>query len=185
MRVTLLAKRYAQAVFDLAVENNILEEVAQDMILVKSVLDESRVLRKLMANPVIDYPKKIKVLDRIFDKKIQKLTHKFLKLITRKGREMYITYISAAFDEIYKEYKNILPVKLTTAIAVDEKIKKEILDKLEQVTDMNLEVTEIVDKELIGGFKLNFEDYQYNNSVKKQLQRLAKVFSDNLYVSKI
>ena len=86
---------------------------------------------------------------------------------------------------IYKEYKNILPVKLTTAIAVDEKIKKEILDKLAQVTDMNLEVTEIVDKELIGGFKLNFEDYQYNNSVKKQLQRLAKVFSDNLYVSKI
>ena len=99
MRVTLLAKRYAQALFDLAVENNILEEVAQDMILVKSVLDESRVLRKLMANPVIDYPKKIKVLDRIFDKKIQKLTHKFLQLITRKGREVYITYISTAFDD--------------------------------------------------------------------------------------
>ncbi len=185
MRVTLLAKRYAQALFDLAVENNILEEVAQDMILVKSVLDESRVLRKLMSNPVIDYSKKIKVLDRIFDKKIQKLTHKFLQLITRKGREVYITFIATAFDEIYKEYKNILLVKLTTAIAVDEKIKKEILDKLAQVTDMNLEVTEIVDQELIGGFKLNFEDYQYNNSVKKQLQRLAKVFSENLYISKI
>jgi F-type H+-transporting ATPase subunit delta len=185
MRVTLLAKRYAQALFDLAVENNILEEVAQDMILVKSVLDESRVLRKLMSNPVIDYSKKIKVLDRIFDKKIQKLTHKFLQLITRKGREVYITFIATAFDVIYKDYKNILPVKLTTAIAVDEKLKKEILDKLAQVTDMNLEVTEIVDRELIGGFKLNFEDYQYNNSVQKQLQRLAKVFSENLYISKI
>ena len=185
MRVTLLAKRYAQALFDLAVENNILEEVAQDMILVKSVLDESRVLRKVMSNPVIDYTKKNKVLDRIFDHKIQKLTHKFLQLITRKGREVYITFISTAFDEIYKDHKNILPVKLTTAIGVDEKIKKEIIDKLAQVTDMNLEVTEIVDQELIGGFKLNFEDYQYNNSVKKQLQRLAKVFSDNLYVSKI
>ena len=50
---------------------------------------------------------------------------------------------------------------------------------------MNLEVTEIVDRELIGGFKLNFEDYQYNISVKKQLQQLAKVFSENLYISKI
>ena len=185
MRVTLLAKRYAQALFDLAVENNILEEVAQDMILVKSVLDESRVLRKVMSNPVIDYSKKIKVLDRIFDKKIQKLTHKFLQLITRKGREVYITFIATAFDVIYKDYKNILPVKLTTAIAVDEKLKKEILDKLARVTDKNLEITEIVDQELIGGFKLNFEDYQYNNSVKKQLQRLAKVFSENLYISKI
>jgi F-type H+-transporting ATPase subunit delta len=155
------------------------------MILVKSVMDESRVLRKLMSNPVIDYSKKIKVLDRIFDKKIQKLTHKFLQLITRKGREVYITFIATAFDEIYKDYKKILPVKLTTAIAVNEKLKNEILDKLARVTDMNLEVTEIVDQELIGGFKLNFEDYQFNNSVKKQLQRLAKVFSENLYISKI
>lgn len=185
MRITLLAKRYAQALFDLAVENNILEEVEQDMILVKSVLDESRVLRKVMSNPVIDYSKKIKVLDRIFEGKIQKLSLKFLQLITRKGREVYITYICSAFDVIYKDYKNIMPVQLTTAMEVDEKVKQEILDKLAGVMGKNLEVTEKVDQKLIGGFTLNFEDYQYNNSVKKQLQRLAKVFSENLYISKI
>ena len=185
MRITLLAKRYAQALFDLAVENNILEEVEQDMILVKSVLEESRVLRKVMSNPVIDYSKKIKVLDRIFEDKIQKLSHKFLRLITQKGREIYISYICTSFDEIYKDYKNIMPVQLTTAMKVDEKVKQEILDKLAGVMGKNLEVTEKVDQELIGGFTLNFEDYQYNNSVKKQLQRLAKVFSDNLYISKI
>jgi len=78
-----------------------------------------------------------------------------------------------------------MPVQLTTAMKVDEKVKQEILDKLARVMGKNLEVTEKVDQELIGGFTLNFEDYQYNNSVKKQLQRLAKVFSDNLYISKI
>ena len=78
-----------------------------------------------------------------------------------------------------------MPVQLTTAVKVDEKVKQEILDKLAGVMGKNLEVTEKVDQELIGGFTLNFEDYQYNNSVKKQLQRLAKVFSDNLYISKI
>ncbi len=185
MRITLLAKRYAQALFDLAVENNILEEVEQDMILVKSVLDESRVLRKVMSNPVIDYSKKIKVLARIFEGKTQKLTLKFLQLITRKGREIYIVHICTAFDVIYKEHKNIMPVQLTTAMDVDQKVKQEVLDKLAGIMGKNLEVTEKVDQELIGGFTLNFEDYQYNNSVKKQLQRLAKVFSENLYISKI
>ena len=185
MSVTLLSKRYAQALFDLAVENNITEEVAKDMILVKSVLDESRVLRKVLKNPVIDAPKKIKVLDSIFGKKTQVLTNKFLQLITRKGREMYITFIAEAFDEIFKESKNILSVKLTTAVEVDEKLKKEILEKLAKVTDKTLDITEKVDEALIGGFVLNFEDYQYDDSVKKQLQRMAKVFSENLYISKI
>jgi len=185
MSVTLLAKRYAQALFDLAVENNITEEVAKDMILVKSVLEESRVLRKVLKNPVIDAPKKVKVLDSIFGNKIQKLTHRFLQLITSKGREMYITFIADAFDEIYKDAKNILSVKLTTAIKVDEKVKKEILEQLAKITDKTLDITEKVDESLIGGFVLNFEDYQYDDSVKKQLQRMAKVFSENLYISKI
>jgi F-type H+-transporting ATPase subunit delta len=185
MRVTLLAKRYAQALFDLAIENNILEEVEKDILLVKSVLDESRELRKVLANPVLDDHKKIKVLDSIFDNKTQLLTQKFLRLITRKGREGVIVHICKAFDEIYKVYKNIMPVKLTTATEIDEKVKNDILDKLAEITAKKLEVTEIVDTELIGGFKLDFEDYQYNNSVKVQLQRLAKVFAENLYISKI
>jgi F-type H+-transporting ATPase subunit delta len=185
MSVRLLAKRYAQALFDLAVENNITENVAHDMILVKSVLDDSRVLRKVLKNPVIDAPKKIKVLDSIFGNKIQKLTHRFLQLITSKGREMYITFIAEAFDEIYKDSKNILSVKLSTAIKVDENVKKDILVKLAEVTDKTLDITEEVDETLIGGFVLNFEDYQYDDSIKKQLKRMAKVFSENLYISKI
>jgi F-type H+-transporting ATPase subunit delta len=78
-----------------------------------------------------------------------------------------------------------MPVTITLAADINEKTKKEILDKLAQITKKELEVTEVVNPDIIGGFVLNFEDYQYNNSVKVQLQRLAKVFSDNLYVSKI
>ena len=97
-------------------------------------------------------------------------------LLSRKGFEVYGIDVSKEKVDLIND--GISPID-------DEKLKKEILDKLARVTDKNLEITEIVDQELIGGFKLNFEDYQYNNSVKKQLQRLAKVFSDNLYVSKI
>jgi F-type H+-transporting ATPase subunit delta len=53
------------------------------------------------------------------------------------------------------------------------------------VTEKKLEVTEKVDEDLIGGFKLEFEDYQYDDSIKVQLKRLGSEFSDNLYVSKI
>jgi F-type H+-transporting ATPase subunit delta len=184
MRIQLLSKRYAQALFGLALENKVLEEVNDDMLLVGSVLDENRVLRKVMANPVMDGYKKVRVLRKLFEGKIQPLTFKFLELITRKGREQYISFICKAFSEIYKEYKNIIEVQLTTAFKADEKLRKTMLAKLQSFTDKHLKVSENIDEEIIGGFKLNFEDYQYDASIKTQLKRMGKEFSKNLYVRK-
>lgn len=185
MRVQLLSKRYAQALFDLAIEMKILEEVEKDMKLILSVLRESRELRVVLANAVLDGYKKVRVLNKIFDGKVNKLTLKFLTLITNKNRVAYLDPVCISFETIYKEYKNIMPVTLTTAYQADKKVIDAILTKLETVTEKHLEVTEKVDEELIGGFKLDFEDFQYDDSIKVQLKRMAKQFSDNLYISKI
>jgi F-type H+-transporting ATPase subunit delta len=185
MRIKLLANRYAQALFDLALEMKVLEEVEKDMRMIGKVLEENRPLRKVMANPVIDWQKKDKVLTALFHNRVNELTEKFFRLITRKGREAYILFVAESFDEIYKEYKNIMPITITTAYKPDKKVKDAILKKLNEVTDKTLEVTEAVDEDLIGGFKLEFEDYQYDDSIKVQLKRLGNEFTDNLYVSKI
>lgn len=185
MRVQLLAKRYAQALFDLAVEMKILDKVEKDMALINAVLEENRNLRKVLANPVMDDYKKTAIIQKIFEGHIQKLTLRFLVLVTTKNREMYIGPICAAFLIIFKEYKNIMPVTITTAYVPEKKIKDEILSKLAHVTKKELEVSDMIDEDIIGGFKLDFEDYQYDNSVKIQLKRLQKMFSENLYKSKI
>ncbi|NOY50789.1 MAG: ATP synthase F1 subunit delta [Chlorobi bacterium] len=184
MRVTLLAKRYAQALFDLALETNVLEKVANDMMLVEEVVDSSKDLRLLLNNPVIDPYKKLNVLKKIFQGKIEDLSLKFLLLITRKGREKYIRYISKAFNKIYKEHKNIVDVTLTTAYKTDKAVKDSILKMLTTITDKNIDLEEVVDDGLIGGYLINLEDYQYDASVKTQLKRLRKQFSDNLYIKK-
>lgn len=184
MRIQLLSKRYAQALFGLAIENKILEEVQTDMLMVGAVLDENRVLRKVLANPVLDGYRKIKILNDLFDGKVQKLSLRFLVLITKKGREQYISFICKAFNEIYKEYKNIVEVQFTTAYKIDNKLRKTMLSKLQSFTKKQLEVSERIDEEIIGGFKLNFEDYQYDASIKTQLKRMRKEFSKNLYVRK-
>lgn len=180
-----MSKRYAQALFDLAIEYKILEKVYKDIVLIDKVLSENRELRVILDNAVLDGYKKVRILDKIFEGNIETLTLKFLQLITRKGREAFVAPICRAFINIYKDYKNIMPLTLTTAYKVEEKTKKEILTKLKNFRDKEFEVTENIDKDLIGGFKLDFEDYQYDDTIRIQLKRLAKEFSDNLYVSKL
>lgn len=181
MRIKLLSKRYAQALFDLAVEHNILEKVNADMLLVGKVFVENRELRVIIDNPVIDAYKKINILDKIFKKNVQELTIRFLRLITSKSREKYIPYICGAFDEIYKDYKNILSVDLTTAVEAEKKVVKEVIEKLKKATNMNIDLTEKVNDDIIGGFVINFQDYQYDASIINQLNKLKKSFSENLF----
>ncbi len=181
MRIKLLSKRYGQALFDLSIELNILEEVNSDLILIGKVFAENRELRIIIANPVMDAYKKIAILNKIFEGKVQELTIKFLRLITNKGREKYIAAISEAFGEIYKEYKNILSVDVTTAQKAEKVVTDDITKKLHNATKMNIELTEKVDENIIGGFIVNFQDYQYDASIISQLDKLKKGFSENLY----
>ena len=182
MRVNLLAKRYAQAVFELSVENKTTDKVAHDLVLIKEVLEENRKLRRILENPVLDDSKKATLLTKLFAKHVEELTARFLHLITRKGRASYLLSICQAFDEVYKEYRNILSAELITATPVDKKIRESIINKFQQITDKTIALTETVNEDIIGGFVVKMGDYQYDASIVNQLKRLKKEFSKNLYV---
>ena len=181
MRIKLLSKRYAKALFDLAGEMKLIDKVDKDLSLVKKVFDENRELRVFISNPVIDAHKKIQVLTELFKSNIEELTMKFIQLITKKGREQFIPYICEAYIGLYMDYKNILPVSLTTAMKADQKVKDEIIAKLEKATKMNIDMSEKVKEDIIGGFIIDFQDYQYDASIINQLNKLKKGFSENLY----
>jgi len=184
MRVRLLAKRYAVALFELALETKIQDKVQSDMLIVGDVLKENHLLVRVMQNPVIHASKKIKILDLLFKEKINPLTLKFLQLVTVKNRESYLIDICQSYSEVYKDYNNIMPVLLTTAYSAETDVKNRILNKLANIAHKKLEVTEQVDEKLIGGFTLQFMDYSYDASIKMQLKQLRKEFSENLYVKK-
>ena len=82
------------------------------------------------------------IIKKIFGNKVEELSLRFILLITRKGREKYIPYISAAFTDIYKKHKNIVDVKLTTAYQTDEEVRKSILKLLTEITNQPFEIVD-------------------------------------------
>ncbi len=185
MRVNLLAKRYAQALFDLALEMKLESKVEKDMHLVGQVLQDNREFKKLLKNPVIDDFKKVKLLKAVFGGNIQELTQRFFVLIVKKDREMYLEPVCDAYIDIYRKYNNILPLELTTAFKPDKKTRDTIVEKVAKATKMEIELHESVDEDIIGGFVLNYEDYQFDASIKTQLKELQTEFSRNLFIKKL
>ncbi len=182
MRETRVANRYAKALFDLAIEMKMLEEIRDDMDLLLTVCRENRDFVLMLKSPVIKEVKKQAIIRGIFENKINDLTFKFLKVITHNRREEVIMEIAQQFIKIYKEFKNILPTTLTSAVKLDAETRDRIVTLLGERTNTEIELTEQVREEIIGGFILEFEDRQYDASILRKIKNLQKEFDVNLYI---
>ena len=181
-----LATRYAQALIDLAVEKNSLEEVHADMLYWQAVCQASRDLVNMLKSPVIQGDKKLIILQKVGSAHMGTFTGAFFALLIRKGRENDLPEIIDAFLEQYNVIKGIHTVRLTTATEVGEQVQQGLKDRLR--TDLSLDkviLETTVDPALIGGFTLEFDGKMVDASIARDLKDIRKQFNDNSYVSKI
>lgn len=182
MRDYKVARRYAKALFELAIEMKLVEKVYADAELIIDVCQENKDFVLMLRSPVIKDVKKLAIIKDIFEKNLNELTYKFLVVIARNKRESIIQEISEQVVEQYQEYKNIVPVNLTTAVQLDKVTKEKILKLLNEKSDATVKLTEEVDEDLIGGFVLEFDDKQFDASIQRQITNLRKEFEVNLYI---
>jgi len=170
----IVASRYAKSLMELAVENKQLDAVKNDMKTIQLVCNQNREFILFLNSPVIKTDKKLAVLSDLFKGKISDLSLSFLNLITSKRRESYIGDITAAFDELYKENKNIFTAVVTSANGLDEKTRLMVIDLIKSQMNGEVELTEKIDANTIGGFILKIGDRQIDKSVARQLNNLKK-----------
>ncbi|MDR0803371.1 ATP synthase F1 subunit delta [Fluviicola sp.] len=173
MKSSKSASRYAQALLDLAIEQNKVDAIAADMKYMATVCAENRDLELMLESPVVKADKKIAVLNAVFDQ-FDKATASFVELIVKNGREAYLPQIAESFDAILKQYLGIIPVTLISAHRLDDKVKKEIVSKVQNFTSGTVELTEKIDADLIGGFIVRMGDDQIDASVASQMNKLKQ-----------
>jgi F-type H+-transporting ATPase subunit delta len=178
-----VAYRYVKSLLHLAVEQNALDEIHQDMLLFNQVCDRSRAFTLMLRNPVIKHDKKREILELVFKGKVHKLTLAIFDIITRKNREPLLPEIAKQFHAAYNEYKGIVQAKITTAMPVDKDLRAAFEAIVKKMTDKKkVEMLEQVDDEMIGGFVLAVDDKQIDASIRSQLKTLEREFSKNPFV---
>lgn len=183
MNVTLVAERYANALFQLALEKNAVEEVYQDSLLITKTCDESKELRLLLKSPIIQSEKKRRIISEIFSKVLNPITLAYLLIMIRKRRESFIPEIARQVVEEYKEYKNILTVHFASPIPPNAENRKMVLELMKNYTKANIDLVEDIDKELIGGFVLSWKDKQYDASISREIEDMHRAMAKvNLYL---
>ena len=181
-----VAARYAKSLLDLGKEMGTLSAVKEDMDLLSKTMAESRELRLLLRNPIVKHDKKLAILKAIFEGKVSDMTLRFFTILTEKNRESAIEGIGPEFLAQYNAMQGIQSAEVTSATPLTAVARLEIRKLVTQQTGLTeVQLTEKVDPELIGGFILRVGDNQIDDSVRTSLRRMRTSLQENSYQNKL
>jgi F-type H+-transporting ATPase subunit delta len=169
MKGTKSSIRYAKALLELSVEQGKIDLVSNDLNFFYNSCKDNYDLLVFLKSPVINSDKKILILNELFSH-FDTLTKSFFRLITKNRRESLLLLIAESFLNLVREHKGIVKVTLTTASKLEQSTKDKILSKIKIAGE--IELSEIIDPSLIGGFVVRIGDIQVDASIENQLKKL-------------
>lgn len=176
MKELVVAKRYARAIFELAVEGKELERVAGEMRKLAAVADALPAFLKGLSDERVDAAKRLAAVGKISAAmSLSRTTGNALKLLVAKGRAPILPFVAADFARRAERY-----AKLTSAMATvaESGVAAEVGRRLEKIlsdalgTSARCDVS--VDVALLGGFALQVGDVRYDASFKGKLDRMKE-----------
>ena len=169
-----ISVRYAKALFSLALEQNVIDEVKNDVLFIQRTWENVKEMRDFLESPIIKPSQKKTVIQEVFFNHVNKLTQSFLGLVLSNKRESYLAGISRVFVDFYKKHKGITSAVITTTQPIDMKVKTAIIEIIKKSHNANVELEEKIKPEIIGGFVLRIDDKQVDASISTQLKKLKK-----------
>lgn len=173
MNESQISVRYAKALFRSASEKQVLSRVYKDMDLLS---DTCRLndFQFMLALPVLQASQKIKLVQSIFENYLSDISMAMINLVIVNKREIYLPGIARNFGDLYRKAMGIRKASLVTAQPVDDSAIKGIKQLIAKTYKSDIELTSLVNRDVIGGFVLTIEDRQYDASVATNLRKIKK-----------
>ncbi len=173
MNTSKISIRYAKALFELAKEKNLLEDIRKDLTLLKTFF-KVKDFQDFIESPIITPSQKKEIFHTLLGDQVQEITLSFIDLLVENKREAYLELMILDFFKFYREHFGIKEVELTTAIELDEEEKAKFKEFLKKALNSEIELVTKLRKDIIGGFILRIEDKMLDMSVSSRLKQIKK-----------
>ncbi|MDE0685624.1 MAG: ATP synthase F1 subunit delta [Candidatus Poribacteria bacterium] len=174
MRDIRVAKPYARALYDAALEQGALDAITADMDKLQGLIEQSVELTQLVHSPILSPQFKSETFQQLFADAMQPLTINFFKLLASKQRERYLIAIIDAFSAIVDEAAGRLVAKVTTAVPITPEQEERLTQQLSAYSGKQVRLETTTDAQIEGGFIVQLDDTVFDASVASQLQRLKQ-----------
>lgn len=170
----LVSRTYSQAMFDVAFEDNRLNEVKQEFDFVAGVLKDYPDYFSILKSPKVSLDEKKAIIVETFQSQISEPLLNFLKIIVDKKRVSEILEIKESFDQRIVEHDNVAYATVESVVPLDDAQLESIKLKLKQITGKNVEIDTHINKELLGGVVVKIGDRIIDGSVRYKLEGMLE-----------
>lgn len=169
-----VARRYAQALFELGADHGALEELEADLARVVEILAQQPALRKTLSHPLISVEEKRRLVEELFGGQVGRRTMIFLGLLLEKKRERHLTAVLQEFRRLVNAARNIVEVEAVVASPLADPLLAELQRKLEDATGKRVSLKVSLNRSLLGGLVLQIGDRRLDGSLRARLESLRR-----------
>src|SRR5438128_6873235 len=175
MSVQTMARRYASALADVALERGEAAEVQAELAQWEEMIQSTPNLLEVIRNPTVALDQKRSVLNKLIERaKPRQTTVNFLKVLLQNHRLTELGEINRKFADVLDVRAGMIAATVTTARSVPESAQKKLYETLTSLTGKKVRVNFATDAELIGGIVTRIGSTVYDGSVRNQLQQIKE-----------
>jgi F-type H+-transporting ATPase subunit delta len=168
-----IAQVYARSLFEVAEEQDKLDDVREQIGEVADALSESRELQTFFFSPYFSTEEKKQGLEKALDGADETVAN-FLALLIENHRMPALFRIRRELDRMWRDVNQLLPVEITSAVELDEAVAEQIGEEIGRQTGRKVELTSTVDPDVLGGIVVRVGNSILDASIRTRLERLRK-----------
>lgn len=168
------ARRYAAALFQTALEQDLIDQVARDLDRVLGLIAEFPNLEHALHHPTLPASTKTRIAEVVLGPEVSSLSLDFVCLLIRKRRIQDLQAVRQCYQELVDEHRGTVSAQVRCAVPLTPDEEDRLAQALSAATGMHVRLETSVDPELIGGVVVRIRDTVLDGSIKAQLRALRE-----------
>jgi ATP synthase F1 delta subunit len=168
-----IAQVYARALFEVAKEHDLLDEVRDELTAFAEAVHDDRGFAVFFFSPYFSTEEKKEGLKKAVTG-APPVFMNFLEALIERHRMPVIFRIRDRYQDMWEDERDLLPVQVTSAVALDESTVASIGKRIGEQTERTVELTSKVDPDILGGIVLRVGNVILDASIRNRLEKLRK-----------
>lgn len=167
------ARRYAEAVFQLATRDGVIDAYGDGLDLAVRMLGGDEVLG-ILRNPARPLAERVKLVDTLLTKRVPEPVRKTVGMLVARGKVDRLAAVAAEYHRLLNKEHGVIEAVAKSATALDRTETEALTRKVAEMTGKTVDLRIEVDESLIGGITVRVGDTLYDASVRGRLERLRE-----------
>lgn len=171
MRSQEVARRYADALYQLAAEQDAVDATEAELHDVIRETVQIREISQFLAHPLVSRERKVEFVSNAFPVLSERMRN-LLGLLIRNRRESYLDLIYGEFLAARAEAEGLVPVCVTTTRPLSDDERARLTSNLKRALNQSVQLQERIDERLLGGARIEMDGRVIDSSLRARLDKL-------------